>query len=337
MAQGDISYPIGDVESYIEFIAELRQKFAGRKGDVVDDIFEDDKNRACVHPLLVAKPSEQKAVSWIHVELSEKEMGMQTTLVVRKDNLHVKGFMNKDRQWFELPGRDDNKRKLPGNYKAKELKGWDDSYMGIMKFCNKDQVKKTPMSTRLGNAFAERAVRRLSRYHSEDVDNNMDEHPTRLGTAGLIVMICEAARMNPFLDTIAGGWNGGTGLTSRLFDIMWDWGSMSAALLKWKESGYRTWPIESKRRQGTALASIHLVCLTPKMLRALEQPGWRFVPSLRTSPLLGSRSSTRENAKIQSIISRRRNKLWRSKDNRYNNNTFPYVFDTKAFSAIDLI
>ncbi|KAM3405675.1 hypothetical protein ACQJBY_008280 [Aegilops geniculata] len=145
-----------------------------------------------------------------------------------------------------------------------------------MNLTNKDQVKKTLTSTRLCKAFAVRAVGRLWGYRilGEDDENSypiwdkddekwflskekIDENLTRLSLAGLIVMICEAARMNPFLDTIAGGWDRGTGLTSRLFDIMWDWGSMSAALLKWKKTG--KWPIKCRHGLGTALASINLV------------------------------------------------------------------------------
>ena len=70
-----------------------------------------------------------------------------------------------------------------------------------MKLNDNDQVKKTLKSTKLGKAFAERAVRRLSRYCR--VENN-DDIPVRLGLAGLIVMICEAARFRPLLDHFAG-------------------------------------------------------------------------------------------------------------------------------------
>lgn len=269
MAHEDVigPYTIGDKEGHIKFITELRRKLSKLKEgtDVVDDIFEGD----CAHPLLDAKPSGKKAVQWIHVVLRaivEKGKVIQTTLAVRKDNLYVKGFMNKDGQWFELPGNAANDdMKLPEGYKARKLKGWDVSYRGLMNLGNKNQVKKTLMSTRLCKAFAVRAVRRLWGYRMWDENDKnwslpektIDENLTRMALAGLMVMICEAARMNPFLDTIAGGWDGGTGLTSRLLDIMWDWGSMSAALLKWKKSG--KWPIKCKHGLATALASINLV------------------------------------------------------------------------------
>ncbi|KAF7012666.1 hypothetical protein CFC21_026833 [Triticum aestivum] len=268
-----IPYTIGDKEGHIKFITELRKKLSKLKegSDVVDEIFEGDSCRvqAQAHPLLVAKPSAKKAVRWIHVELraiDEKDNTgstvMLTTLAVRKDNLYVKGFTNEDGQWFELPANAANDNmKLPEGYKAKELKVWDVSYRGLMNLSNKDQVKKTLMSTRLCKAFAVRAVSRLSRYrigNENDLpEKKIDENLTRLSLAGLMVMICEAARMNPFLDTIVGGWDGGTGLTSRLLDIMWDWGSMSAALLKWKKTG--KWPIKCRHGLGTALASINLV------------------------------------------------------------------------------
>uniref|UniRef100_A0A8I6XSU5 RRM domain-containing protein n=1 Tax=Hordeum vulgare subsp. vulgare TaxID=112509 RepID=A0A8I6XSU5_HORVV len=257
----DVIYTIGDKEGHIKFITELRKKLCELK-EGSDDIFEGD----CAHPLLVAKPSGTKPVRWIHVELraiDEKGNEMKTTLAVRKDNLYVKGFMNQDEQWFELPGNAANDdMKLPGSYKAKELKGWDVSYRGLMNLSNKNQVKKTLESMRLCKAFAVKAVRILSRYRIWDagkdpMETRIDENLTRLSLAGLLVIICESARMNPFLDTIAGGWDGGTGLTSRLLDIMWDWGSMSAALLKWKKTG--KWPIKSNHGLGTALASINLV------------------------------------------------------------------------------
>ncbi|KAL6658375.1 hypothetical protein ACP70R_003961 [Stipagrostis hirtigluma subsp. patula] len=266
-----LSYNIrDDAEGYIKFINELRKSVVNRdKRGVVDDIFE---NGSAAHPVLAEQATTDNPPQWIEITmgpaerywtnplLSDKNM-LEITLAVRKDNLYIVGFKNKN-GWFQLEGTD---HKLPEYYNAKLLSDWFVDYGGLMKFVNSDQLKSTLKFIRLGKDFAVRAVRRLSCYDPDGVENN-DDNPTRLGLMGLTMMISEAARMNPILDTIAGGWNGGAGLTSRQLDIIWDWKNMSAALLLWKESHYKKWPQERKDSPGLALASIHLV-LNSKNLR----------------------------------------------------------------------
>ena len=261
--QDIISYTIGDEKSYIDFINDLRDKLVDfHTCGVVEDIFMDDGKRGA-HRVLNKHPRDKQPAQWIRIEL---RAGQESTiLAVRKHNVYIKGFTGqKDgrRRWFELPegDKEDDRMNLPRGYKAEMLDGWRVSYNGVMKLNDLEQVKKTLSNTRLGMAFAKRAVGRLSRY-PDDMANN-DDIPVRLAMAGLIVMICEAARMNPCLDTIAGGWTRGTGLTTRMKDIIWDWNNMSAALLKWKEDGYRKWPSQRTDCPGHALSSVYLVLNT---------------------------------------------------------------------------
>jgi len=266
--QDIISYTIGDEKSYIDFINDLRNKLVDfHTCDVVEDIFMDDCKRGA-HRVLDKHPPDKQPVQWIRIELRAGQEGKESTiLAVRKHNVYIKGFTGKKdgrRRWLELPegDKEDDGMKLPRGYKAEKLDGWSVSYNGVMKLNDLEQVKKTLSNTRLGMAFAKRAVGRLSRYPDDMANNDNDDIPVRLAMAGLIVMICEAARMNPCLDAIAGGWTRGTGLTTRMKDIIWDWSNMSAALLKWKEDGYRKWPYQRTDSPGHALSSVYLVLNT---------------------------------------------------------------------------
>lgn len=278
-----ISYTIGDEKSYIDFIKDLRDKLENRDTHgVVEDIFKNDNNRGA-HRVL-DKLTQGKAAQWIRIKLRAGENS--TVLAVRKHNVYIKGFTGKEdkrKRWFELPeGNNADWMKLPGKYKAKMLVagGWSVSYSGVMKLNDLEQVKKTLSNTRLGKAFAERAVGRLSSY--PDVVANNDNIPVRLALAGLMVMICEAARMNPCLDAIAGGWTRGTGLTTRMKNIIWDWSNMSAALLKWKEDGYRKWPYQRTDSPGHALSSVYLVLNTSARIEGTNR-AWVEIFSVKAN------------------------------------------------------
>lgn len=176
---------------------------------------------------------------WIHIKLiaeGKDEEPSTITLVIRDDNLYVKGFMNQVGKWFELCGQDDMREEMlpPKPYNATELKCWGFMYPGLMNLSDRQQVQKTLKSTRLGKAFAEKAVRKLSAYEYDPKDEKNDL-PVRLRLAGLIMMICEAARMDPFLNNFADNWNKEKGLEPKLSGFIWKWGNMSAALLKWRE------------------------------------------------------------------------------------------------------
>jgi len=233
---------------------------------------EEKDGQPSTSPVLGEQQGGKRPERWIHIELTANEGGDQesTTLVIRDDNLYVKGFTGKDGKWFELcEDREPAGEKLPPEYEATKL--WGCKYDNLMKLNDNDQVKKTLKSTKLGKAFAERAVRRLSRYCR--VENN-DDIPVRLGLAGLIVMICEAARFRPLLDHFAGAdcWENGKGLEPKvvdnvevnLVDLIWNWKSMSAALLKWRGSKGSQWNEECGAKSADdACKYVHLV-LKPK-------------------------------------------------------------------------
>jgi len=206
-----VQHIIGGRDSYKDFINRLRDLFAHRKDGIREYIQEENKG----NPVLGKQQGGTQPERWIHIKLIAKDA--ETTLVIRDDNLYVKGFTGEGGQWFELwEKREDNNEKLPPEYSAKQL--WGFKYDNLMKLNDNEQVKATLKNTKLGKAFAETAVLRLSRYCPEGVENNKDDIPVRLGLAGLIVMICESARFEPILDHIAGAdcWKHGKGLESEV-------------------------------------------------------------------------------------------------------------------------
>ena len=70
---------------------------------------------------------------------------------------------------------------------------------------------------------------------------------------GLIVMVCDSARMNPVLQAIAGGWNNGTKFTKELMDYIKNWPVISRTLLDWRDHAYQGWP------QNRTLESIGII------------------------------------------------------------------------------
>ncbi|KAG2621715.1 uncharacterized protein LOC120666600 isoform X2 [Panicum virgatum] len=250
--QDFIECTIGTKDEYTQFIMRLREALPPRaNGLVCEDILEE---RRGAYPVL----RRQSAIvprRWLRIKLQVEE-GQQTfttTLAVQEDNVYCKGFMNQHGVWYEL-NRDD----LPRTWGRVELlQGWDVDYSKILGVNNREQVEAILGTTLLGKNFAEKAVGRLSRYPV--LDNN-DENQVRLALAGLIVMICESARMNPPLYTFVGGWDRGTGLTSLLAGYMWNWRNMSHGLLQWRTDGYRVWNNQNGiQSAGHALAPIHLV------------------------------------------------------------------------------
>lgn len=205
-----------DNEKYKKFIDDLRMLFAHPKdGSRREYIKEKKDGQRSICPVLGVQQGRKRPARWIHIKLIAKDA--ETTLVIRDDNLYVKGFTGEGGQWFELwEKREDNNEKLPPEYSAKQL--WGFKYDNLMKLNDNEQVKATLKNTKLGKAFAETAVLRLSRYCPEGVENNKDDIPVRLGLAGLIVMICESARFKPILDHIAGAdcWKHGKGLESEV-------------------------------------------------------------------------------------------------------------------------
>jgi len=83
------------------------------------------------------------------------------------------------------------------------------------------------------------AVRELSRF----TDRGPSEEAKR-SLVGLMIMVCDSARMEPVREAMAGGWNkGGTELTEQLnnYDSR-NWKVISGALLDWRDHAYQGWP-----------------------------------------------------------------------------------------------
>ena len=77
-------------------------------------------------------------------------------------------------------------------------------------------------------------MRELSRFTgSEDAKRSL---------VGLMIMVCDSARMNPVLQAIAGGWNNGTKFTKELMDYIKNGPVISRALLDWRDHAYQGWP-----------------------------------------------------------------------------------------------
>jgi len=73
-----------------------------------------------------------------------------------------------------------------------------------------------------------------------------DRDNTDRALLGLMVMVCDSARIEPVCDTIARNWDNGTELTKQLRDYRWNWPVISGALLDWRDHAYQGWPENTK-------------------------------------------------------------------------------------------
>uniref|UniRef100_K3ZJG4 rRNA N-glycosylase n=1 Tax=Setaria italica TaxID=4555 RepID=K3ZJG4_SETIT len=212
----DLGYTIGDAVSFTRFITHLRHFVAEHP----------DKEDILYHQVLAKQRAEQPA-RWLHIKLEvvEDKKTLSTTLLIRDDDLYVHGFMNQEGVCYELLETKDN-----GSEATAKL-----------------------VTEGLGMSFAIEAVRRLSSSTHPDVEVD-GEKSARVALAGLIVMVCESARMNPLRDAIAGGWSNGTGFTEQLMDrYVRKYGEMSRNLQKWKSSNSDNWPHPISELQATCL------------------------------------------------------------------------------------
>jgi hypothetical protein len=89
--------------------------------------------------------------------------------------------------------------------------------------------------TMVGREFAMKAVQVLSHY-----PDWVDDMNPRMALAGLIIMVCETARMNP-INNFARWWSNNS-MESTMGHLMRDYvlkyGRMSHELLTWKSKGY---------------------------------------------------------------------------------------------------
>ena len=110
------------------------------------------------------------------------------------------------------------------SYRSKRLDGFKSTYKSILNNKTKTVVDKLN-SKRLGKTFAAEAVRELSRF-----DNSSEK--SRLAVVGLMVMICDSARIKPVHDAIARDWNNtGAKLPKQLMYYVQNWLLISSALV----------------------------------------------------------------------------------------------------------
>ena len=226
MWQPDISYMVGnDAEGFSTFIIELRRLVTDHPR--CRDLVADHPDLSSTSNNIVLQYSHRiQRESLFHIKLeAEEEEGVEETssiiLVMRCDNLDVIGFINmQDRRacCYE-PGP---RRELPGEYSSKLLQWW------VHQSGDREQI--------LGKTFMAEAVRELSRFtgrYSEEAERSL---------VGLVIMVCDSARMEPFREAMAGGWKNGTELTKQLRDYRWNWPVISKALLDWRDHAYQGWP-----------------------------------------------------------------------------------------------
>jgi len=247
-----VEYTIGDVVSFDGFIMALRRALADNPdhGDILDRHYDRNLSSTREHPQL-AKHHDDQPARWFHIKLQPDKESSSATLFVGDDNLYCLGFRNHSGVCYELANSEG--WKLPPECNAVPL-DWGFTYQSILNVRDEEQVVSILDGARLGKAFAADAVRRLSSsIHPDDqVDGMMS---ARLALAGLIVMVCESARMNPLRHTFTRGWDTGATFTKLLMDYMQHWELISDALLEWKDQSYRRWTIHPKLAEITGVKS----------------------------------------------------------------------------------
>jgi hypothetical protein len=245
---------IGDETSFIEFIADLRCMLADHpdREDVLDEHPKfSSLSSTGKHPVLAKQRAEQPA-RWIHVKLEavKGEETLSTTLLMRDDNLYVCGFMNQQGDSFELIDNPDTSAGiLPvDEYNPRRL-SWGVGYRSLLDADTENDLVRRLARVNMGRDFAMDAVHVLSRFpawvdarrvYRKNMIPNKQMNP-RLALAGLIIMVCESARMNRINDFIERYWsNNDEKLTYLMSDCVLNYGRMSLELLTWKSQGYTT-------------------------------------------------------------------------------------------------
>jgi len=273
MWQPDISYMVGnDAEGFSTFIIELRRLVTDhpRCRDLVadhPDLSSTSNNKVLRNVLKDPDTHRIQPESLFHIKLeAEAEEGVEETssiiLVMRCDNLDVIGFINmQDRACCYEPG---SRRVLPEEYSSKLLQWWD--YVR-----DREQILGP---ARLGKTFMAEAVRELSHFTGRGSEE------AKRSLVGLMIMVCDSARMEPVREAMAGGWNkGGTELTEQLHKYnRCGWPVISGALLDWRDHAYQGWPESSTLESmgitsaDDALKLVPLVLNDPDRIYARRRP-----------------------------------------------------------------
>lgn len=240
-----VEYTVGDAMSFTEFIMALRSVLADHQD--CEDVLDRNKllnlSSTREHPLLPKQRNAEEPRRWLHVKLQVEgdNNTLRTTLLMRDDNLYVLGFINHQGVCFELQDDTNKSEGILGNvYSNVRALEWTVKYASILGVSNTDEVahKLAEAAEGLGRKFIENAVRVLSRYPTHHAGITLTD---REALAGLIIMVCESARINPLLDSVARGWSYKTGFNKQLMErYAWNgnYAKKSGVLLKWKAEGY---------------------------------------------------------------------------------------------------
>jgi len=244
-----VVYTIGDELSFTEFIMDLRGILADHPDH--EDIF--DRHHRSIfsstreHPVLAKQRAEQPA-RWIHVKLQavKGEQTMSTTLIMRDDNLYVCGFMNQQGDSFELIENPDRSADiLPVDEYNPQRLSWGVGYRSLLDVDTEGGLVRILAHVNTGQDFARNAVHVLSCFPAW-VDDRISP---RLALAGLILIVCESARMNPIYNFFTSSWSRSTEdyctpFSDRDFLMrgyvlnLNKYGRMSRQLLAWKSRRY---------------------------------------------------------------------------------------------------
>ena len=165
-----------------------------------------------------------------------------TTLIMRDDNLYVCGFMNQQGDSFELIENPDRSADiLPVDEYNPQRLSWGVGYRSLLDVDTEGGLVRILAHVNWGQDFAMDAVHVLSCFPAW-VDDRISP---RLALAGLILIVCESARMNPIYNFFTSSWSRSTVFSDRELtqDLMLDYvlnkyGRMSRQLLAWKSRRY---------------------------------------------------------------------------------------------------
>uniref|UniRef100_M0VIW3 rRNA N-glycosylase n=1 Tax=Hordeum vulgare subsp. vulgare TaxID=112509 RepID=M0VIW3_HORVV len=219
---------------------------------------------------LLAKFRPDNPARWMHVKLVSDNH--EATLAIRDDTVYLIGFQARNGTWYEFSSSKPSLH-LPPQKKESSLHliegstfldcgvTYGDLLGGAMNLVN---MRLGHLQVNLGKLFAIEAVRLLSEYSGGGLTDN---HKKAL--AGLILIICESARMISHFDTVINGWPraGGKSISRQQVHYVWNWGNMSRFLT----GRSRSLQDEERLRQSCgitteelALGIVHLLLNSPQ-------------------------------------------------------------------------
>ncbi|RLM74598.1 hypothetical protein C2845_PM15G21040 [Panicum miliaceum] len=239
---------------------ELRNLLAKHpdKSDLLQDLHGcNDLKSLGPHPLLEGQTNNNPPTRWIHAKFQLSGSPDWVMLIIRADNVYVKGFANeRDRTCFcyeitEPAQQGDlavqHLQILPPEYLAIPLQ-WDVKYKKLLD-CQDEEVEERLMEMYKDPTFIADTIRYLSSYDNTVSDENKAEVRRRL--AGLIFRFCEYARMK-LRDR-----------SKHIIEKVQRWSQVCAKLRFWRDSGYKTWRGEQFKKMGIHCPkdALEYVCL----------------------------------------------------------------------------